>query len=651
MAWMSSPPIQKAGRPLTSGKQGEVCGAGKADLRLVLLGGRNSGKSSAGNAILRRNAFAIGKANCKCTTKQAKVAGMKVTVVDTPGWNYATTPILQEIKREMERSVSLCSPGPHAFLLAIPVDSDIIQTRLHEHMRLIGEMVWRYTLVLFTCGDRLADSTIEQYIVSKSRALQRLLGKCENRYHVLNNLNMRDENQVTELLKKVESMRLNNIGCYRLNRPSGDLKETSQMLSAALEEGHIFGPTLEEEGHIFGPTLEEEGHIFGPTLEEEGHISGPTLEEEGHISGPTLEEEGHISGPALEEEGHIFGPTLEEEGHIFGPTLEEEGHISGPALEEEGHISGPTLEEEGHISGPTLEEEGHISGPALEEEGHISGPALEEEGHVCGPTLEEEEGHISGPTLEEEGHISGPALEEEGHISGPALEEEGHVCGPTLEEEGHVCGPTLEEEGHISGPALEVGAQQGVWNVEQARSSEERQGERNAGMREAQAEREEPIVPMERAERMERGAGEKEAHLIPPSPPNTRTPSGPASHRQALQQLGETVAQLSEVADTLRQTYEDQAREEAERHGDATRQLTALRAESAAAASEYSAAVTQRDEERDTLQAESDRLRENYGEEVIRRYEETAREVEQNRVVLQQFRALVPLLNTLAEGK
>ncbi|XP_035281465.1 RNA-binding protein 25-like isoform X2 [Anguilla anguilla] len=509
------------------------CGAGRADLRLVLLGGRNSGKSSAGNTILRRSLFEIDKMNSGCRVGQEKVAGKKVTVVDTPGWDYFTAAIPQEIKQEMERSVSLCSPGPHAFLLTIPVGSDVILPRLKEHMHLLGDIVWRYTLVLFTCGDRLAGSTLKEYIESKGGVLQRLLEKCENRYHVLNNLNMGDETQVTELLKKVEHMRSNHYECY-----------------------------IREKWRHVEPDVQPE---------QELQLSQQWTE------------------PDEREEQNWCNRDQGQEQIQSDRDQVQNTTNGGKAPRSKG----------------TTE---------------ISPP----------PTL-----NRSRETLAEEG-------------------------GPRESQ---------QEEGDISGPSLEAGALQAEWDVEQGRPLKEREDERKAGMRGAQAEREEPRGRVER---------EKEAHLMPPQVPNVCTSSTSARYTQVLQQLGEMAVQLGEVTETLRLMYEEQAREEAERHRDAAPQINAYRVQSAAAAAaqELTAALTERDQERDKLQAEIVRLRESTEEkdremerlrescvqkdaeierlkeevaEVRRRFEETSREVEKNKRVLQQLQALVALVNAPAE--
>ncbi|KAG5832710.1 hypothetical protein ANANG_G00294040, partial [Anguilla anguilla] len=84
-----------------------------SELRIVLLGGRWSGKSSAGNAILGREEFESGKRTAQCVKRQGEVAGRQVTLVDTPGW-WVTNSVNDSAgldKQEIVRSVSLCPPG------------------------------------------------------------------------------------------------------------------------------------------------------------------------------------------------------------------------------------------------------------------------------------------------------------------------------------------------------------------------------------------------------------------------------------------------------------------------------------------------------------------------------------------------------------
>nr|XP_015195116.1 PREDICTED: GTPase IMAP family member 4-like [Lepisosteus oculatus] len=187
-----------------------------SEIRIVLLGGRWSGKSSAGNTILGREEFVTKRVNEECVKKQGEVAGRQITVVDTPGWgsSFKIRAHPQRVREEVVRSVSLCPPGPHALLLVINVNSYTDWRSVDEHLELLSERVWRHTIVLFTWGDRLRDTTIEQHIERRGKELQCLVEKCGNRYHVLNNRYRGDRTQVTELLEKIEDMVAGNYGLY-----------------------------------------------------------------------------------------------------------------------------------------------------------------------------------------------------------------------------------------------------------------------------------------------------------------------------------------------------------------------------------------------------------------------------------------------------
>ncbi|TSN12218.1 GTPase IMAP family member 8 [Bagarius yarrelli] len=182
------------------------------ELRLVLLGERETGKSSAGNTILRGPTFfQTGQATEECTRQQAEISGRMVTVVDVPGWEGCPEGITPDrIKREICVSVTLCPPGPHVLLLTLRVDAIVRASAVREHLELLGEGIWRHTVLLFTRGDQLREGvTIEQHIQGGGKDLHWLMDKCGNRYHVISSIAWESDSskaQVTSLLEKIEKM-------------------------------------------------------------------------------------------------------------------------------------------------------------------------------------------------------------------------------------------------------------------------------------------------------------------------------------------------------------------------------------------------------------------------------------------------------------
>ncbi|XP_036375474.1 GTPase IMAP family member 8-like [Megalops cyprinoides] len=181
------------------------------ELRIVLLGWMGGGKSSSGNTILGRQVFRVWRSATQCMKSQGEVAGRQVTVVDTPGWwKFIPADFTPDrIKQEIVNSLNVCPPGPHAILLVIRVDTAFKEEEriiLRDNMKRLGRRVWRHTIVLFTWGECLRGTSIEHHIESEGKALQWVIEKCENRYHVFNNEDMEDRRQVTELLEKIEEM-------------------------------------------------------------------------------------------------------------------------------------------------------------------------------------------------------------------------------------------------------------------------------------------------------------------------------------------------------------------------------------------------------------------------------------------------------------
>ncbi|KAI4874790.1 hypothetical protein NFI96_014995, partial [Prochilodus magdalenae] len=186
------------------------------ELRLILLGWRWPGKSLTGNTILGREEFHLERASEFSVKRETEVDGRKVSVVDTPGWfSSQTTPA--SYQQEMLRSVSLCSPGPHAFLLVVPVGmfTETDRARIEENLMLFGEDVWKHTLLVFTWSEVLRDRPIERHIRREGRNLQWVVDKCKKRYHVINNQIFGEHPQLSLLMEKIEEIVAEEGGHFR----------------------------------------------------------------------------------------------------------------------------------------------------------------------------------------------------------------------------------------------------------------------------------------------------------------------------------------------------------------------------------------------------------------------------------------------------
>lgn len=172
---------------------------------IVLLGISGSGKNAVGNMIRREmHEAGVSTAIQKITVESGTVAGEKVSLMDTPDW-FNSGLSQEEIKENIKRCICMCSCGPYAVLLVIPVKFTKEESEIVENMKLIfEERCWERVMILFTVTNEQDKQNIQFFIKTN---FQKLVVNCGNRFHSLNVAQTgNSETQVSDMLGKIEEM-------------------------------------------------------------------------------------------------------------------------------------------------------------------------------------------------------------------------------------------------------------------------------------------------------------------------------------------------------------------------------------------------------------------------------------------------------------
>ncbi|KAI4881823.1 hypothetical protein NFI96_029525 [Prochilodus magdalenae] len=188
------------------------------EIRLVLLGNVGAGKSASGNTLLGVTGFTSrispNLVTKHCEAQTVTLGERQIKVVDTPG--LTATMVTDTTKDKLLHCLQLSAPGPHIFLLVVPVGRFTQEERasMERVVAVFGRRVYKFSIILFTFKDRLKNSSIERFIMSAGDDLQQLVQTCGSRYHAFNNENPGNEDQVGPLLAQIDKLVAANGGCW-----------------------------------------------------------------------------------------------------------------------------------------------------------------------------------------------------------------------------------------------------------------------------------------------------------------------------------------------------------------------------------------------------------------------------------------------------
>ncbi|XP_042575251.1 GTPase IMAP family member 9-like [Cyprinus carpio] len=168
----------------------------------------------------------------ECKRACGTVEGWNLALVDTPDFIDS-----DQTLKQIKHCLALCSPGPHAFLLVIPIEryTEEQQRTVEMILEMFREDIDNHSILIFSHADRLGGESIESFLSKQNRKVQDLVERFGRRFMAFDNTNPTNPEQVSRLLQKVNELLAVNENRHFTNEVTEAMQEAQRIIEEIRE--------------------------------------------------------------------------------------------------------------------------------------------------------------------------------------------------------------------------------------------------------------------------------------------------------------------------------------------------------------------------------------------------------------------------------